>query len=207
MALITKQNVCPKCGSTDVGTSTAHKFKKGAAYVADFAVGAVAGYFLGAEGASNVLSETGAVSDNVHIEKEYECRSCGYIWKGEGTQMIPDYIIQEHKDKLEADMKSEAQKSGLWTIIYGIATIICGYYCIVNDFTSKAMEHNWLFGDMEVTNYNWLWLLLFIVGICTAFAAYGKFVDYSESSKTAREVSNMSVAEFRRSKYLRRIQC
>ena len=32
------QTVCPKCGSTNVGTSTAHKLKKGATYAADFAL-------------------------------------------------------------------------------------------------------------------------------------------------------------------------
>lgn len=70
---------CPICGSTNVDTTTSHKIKKGATYVADFALG-----FLFGKAAVNVMQETGGVSDNVNIKKEYECKSCGHVWKEDG---------------------------------------------------------------------------------------------------------------------------
>ena len=191
------QNICPKCGSTNVGTSTAHKLKKGATYAADFALG-----YLFGEAAVDVMSQTGGVSDNVKIEKEYECKSCGYIWKGAATgDQVPDHILQDQKNRLVTRYKSTASSKRNSTLLYGIATAACACYCFVNDFTSKGMEHNWLFGDMEVTHYNWLWLLLCIVGICTLIGAWSSYSEYSSINNTANELDQMSVAEFRTSKY------
>lgn len=190
------QNVCPKCGSTNVGTSTAHKLKKGATYAADFALG-----FLFGETAVDVMSQTGGVSDNVNIKKEYQCRSCGYTWTDDGVDRVPDEVLIRQMNQLISRYKSEAQSALTWTVISGIATVGCAFYCFTNDLSSRGMQHNWLFGDIEVVNTNWTWLLLCIVGICTLINTYNKFNTYNASRQKAQEIGNMTVSDFRYSNY------
>ena len=125
------QIICPKCGSSNIGSSAAHKFKKGATYAADVALGYIGGYY-GGDLAVDVLSKTGGVSGNVSIKKEYECRDCGYIWKGEDVVRIPDHVIQQQKDKLEAMNKANANSSLKWGVIYGLVTAVCALYCFCN---------------------------------------------------------------------------
>ena len=103
------QTVCPKCGSTNVGTSTAHKLKKGATYAADFALG-----YLFGDAAVNVMSETGGVSDNVSIKKEFQCRNCGYIWKDDGVDRVPDEVLIRQMTQLHTQYKSQAQSALIW---------------------------------------------------------------------------------------------
>ena len=78
---------CPNCGSANVGTTTEYKAKKALAMAGDFVVGYGAARLFGAETAQNLLSETGAVSDNIEIAKELECKSCGFTWE-EGTERL-----------------------------------------------------------------------------------------------------------------------
>ncbi len=91
-SIMAQKVCCPKCGYTNVGTSTAYKLKKGATYAADFALG----YIEGRTGV-DVTSETGSVSDNVKIEKEYECKICGYTWKGEVDENDNRYPSQDRE--------------------------------------------------------------------------------------------------------------
>ena len=189
--------ICPKCGSTNIGTSAAHKLKKGLTYAADFALG-----YYGGDLAVDIMSETGGVSDNVSIKKEYKCRNCGYIWKGEGVSRIPDYVLQQQKDKLEAMNKANARSSLKWGVIYGLVTVFCAFYCIVHDLTTTTMEDVWLLGNTEVAHVDWWWLLLFIVGICTAVCTYSKINDYNLHNTSAKELNQMSVSEFRTSRYV-----
>jgi len=192
------QTVCPKCGSTNVGTSTAHKLKKGATYAADFALG-----YLFGDAAVNVMSETGGVSDNVSIKKEFQCRNCGYIWKDDGVDRVPDEVLIRQMTQLHTQYKSQAQSALIWGIVSAIVTVFCAGYCFINDFTSKAMENNWLWGDIEVTHYNWTWLLLCIVGICTFINTNSKIKTYTSANKIAQEIGNMTVTDFRYSNYRR----
>ncbi|MBR5674548.1 MAG: hypothetical protein IKW97_09125 [Muribaculaceae bacterium] len=195
------QNICPKCGSTNIGTSAAHKFKKGATYAADAALGLIGGYY-GGDLAVEVLSKTGGISDNVSFTKEYQCRDCGYIWKGEDAGRIPDHVIQQQKDRLEAMNKTNARSCLKWGIIYGLVTAVCAFYCLVYDLTTTTMEDTLLFGNTQVAHVDWLWLLLFIVGICTAFCTYSKLKDYNLHDKSAKELNQMSISEFRTSRYM-----
>ncbi len=190
------QTVCPKCGSTNVGTSTAHKLKKGATYAADFALG-----FLFGETAVDVMSETGGVSDNVSIKKEFQCRNCGYIWKDDGVDRVPDEVLIRQMTQLHTQYKSQAQSALIWGIVSAVVTVFCVGYCFINDFTSKAMENNWLWGNIEVTHYNWTWLLFCIVGICTLFNTSSKFKTYNAANKIAEEIGGMTVTDFRYSSY------
>ena len=192
------QTVCPKCGSTNVGTSTAHKLKKGATYAADFALG-----YLFGDAAVNVMSETGGVSDNVSIKKEFQCRNCGYIWKDDGVDRVPDEVLIRQMTQLHTQYKSQAQSALIWGVVSAIVTVFCAGYCFINDFTSKAMENNWLWGDIEVTHYNWTWLLLCIVGICTFINTNSKIKTYTSTNKIAQEIGNMTVTDFRYSNYRR----
>ncbi|MBQ9820679.1 MAG: hypothetical protein IJM58_01005 [Muribaculaceae bacterium] len=192
------QTVCPKCGSTNVGTSTAHKLKKGATYAADFALG-----YLFGDAAVNVMSETGGVSDNVSIKKEFQCRNCGYIWKDDGVDRVPDEVLIRQMTQLHTQYKSQAQSALIWGVVSAIVTVFCAGYCFINDFTSKAMENNWLWGDIEVTHYNWTWLLLCIVGICTFINTNSKIKTYTSANKIAQEIGNMTVTDFRYSNYRR----
>lgn len=195
------QIICPKCGSSNIGSSPAHKFKKGATYAADVALGYIGGYY-GGDLAVDVLSKTGGVSGNVSIKKEYECRDCGYIWKGEDVVRIPDHVIQQQKDKLEAMNKANANSSLKWGVIYGLVTAVCALYCFVHDLTTTTREDVWLLGNTEVAHVDWLWLLLFIVGICTAVSTYSKIKDYNLHDKSAKKLNQMSISEFRTSRYV-----
>ena len=65
------------------------------------------------------------------------------------------------------------------------------------------MENNWLWGDIEVTHYNWTWLLLCIVGICTFINTNSKIKTYTSANKIAQEIGNMTVTDFRYSNYRR----
>ena len=190
------QTACPKCGSTNVGTSTAHKLKKGATYAADFALG-----YLFGEAAVNVMAETGGVSDNVSIKKEFQCRNCGYIWKDDGVDRVPDVVLIRQMTQLHTQYKSQAQSALIWGIVSAVVTVFCAGYCFINDFTSKAMENNWLWGNIEVTHYNWTWLLFCIVGICTLINTYSKIKAYNAANKIAQEIGKMTVSDFRYSSY------
>lgn len=114
------QTVCPKCGSTNVGTSTAHKLKKGATYAADFALG-----YLFGDAAVNVMSETGGVSDNVSIKKEFQCRNCGYIWKDDGVDRVPDEVLIRQMTQLHSIQITGSVSSNLGGCFSYRHSILC----------------------------------------------------------------------------------
>lgn len=191
---------CPKCGSTNVGTSTLHKAKKTLAFLGDFA----AGYYGGQE-AVNIVSEHGGFSD-IQFAKELECKNCGYKWKDNGVAQgladtVPDHVLEEQKDELAEEYRSKAKSGLMWSIIYALVAGLCGFYCFTHDLSSQRVEDTWL-GTFTVTDYNWTWIFLFLVGIVCAICAFAKFSgDYSENNKIAKKLERMSVALFRTSKY------
>ena len=69
---------CPRCGSTNTGTSVDYKIKKGLGYAAEFGIGFLAGRFFGEAGADMV--EDVSIADGV--DKEWQCNDCGHIWRG-----------------------------------------------------------------------------------------------------------------------------
>lgn len=69
---------CPRCGSTNTGTSVDYKIKKGLGYAAEFGIGFLAGRYLGEAGVD--LAEDISIADGV--DKEWQCNDCGHIWRG-----------------------------------------------------------------------------------------------------------------------------
>lgn len=188
------QTVCPKCGSTNVGTTTAHKLKKGATYAADFALG-----FLFGEAAVDVMSETGGVSDNVSIKKEFQCRNCGYVWKDDGIDRVPDHILQEQKNHLAIAYHTEAKSYLNKGIVWGIITAACGLYCLIQP--SRTLDTFW-FGDSATTySLSFTWLFICILGVVGIFKTINKISKYNEKNGISTHLSNMSVTEFRTSSY------
>ena len=100
---------CPNCGSANVGTTTEYKAKKALAMAGDFVVGFGAARLFGAEAAQNLLSETGAVSDNIEIAKELECKSCGFTWE-EGTERLTsNQNMQKAYESQDAETETETE--------------------------------------------------------------------------------------------------
>lgn len=194
---------CPRCGSSNVGTSTMHKAKKFAAYAGDFLMGYGAARYGGAE-AVDALVENGGFS-NIEFAKELECKNCGYKWKDNGDQgladTIPDHVIEEQKDELEQEYRSKAKSGLTWSVINAVVAGLCGYYCYTHDASSQRVDDTFL-GTFTVTDYNWTWIFLCIIGIFCAIFAITKFSgDYCDNNKIANKLERMSVASFRTSKY------
>lgn len=68
---------CPRCGSYYIETSSDYKIKKGLGYAAEFGIGYLAGRFLGAEDATNLVKDV-SIADKVN--NEWRCNACGYVW-------------------------------------------------------------------------------------------------------------------------------
>ena len=68
---------CPRCGSYYIETSSDYKIKKGLGYAAEFGIGYLAGRFLGAETATNLVKDV-SIADKVN--NEWRCNACGYVW-------------------------------------------------------------------------------------------------------------------------------
>lgn len=78
---------CPRCGSTNTGTSVDYKIKKGLGYAAEFGIGFLAGRYLGEAGVD--LVEDISIADGV--DKEWQCNDCGHIWRGIVNASHPSY--------------------------------------------------------------------------------------------------------------------
>lgn len=82
---------CPRCGSYYIETSSDYKIKKGLGYAAEFGIGYLAGRFLGAETATNLVKDV-SIADKVN--NEWRCNACGYVWSS--NNMVIDSHQNQH---------------------------------------------------------------------------------------------------------------
>lgn len=203
---------CPKCGSTNVGTSTLHKAKKTLAFLGDFA----AGYYGGQE-AINLVSEHGGFSD-IQFAKELECQACGFRWKVNdpkpsqyqqafqgyipqpAVDTVPDYVLDKQKHDLEDSYRSKLNSRLIWIIICVVVACLSAFYCITNNISSNHIQDT-LFGKMEVPETNWLWILLFIFAVISVIIIITKSGSYNKYKRELKRLQRMSIQEFRSSWY------
>ena len=216
---------CPKCGSTDVSTTSDYKWKKVGGYAADMATAFAAGYFLGDLG--NPIAENVNIAGSV--SKEWECQRCHYVWnenqkninqKKDRTVFVPDSFVQQEKDALERRLKPTPPSVSLGGIISSsilvCITFVCLWYCCVNEPWTKIMKDDW-WGMHEDYEYHFLWFVvgfLFLGFLLSSIIVIS--VNVSKHSKAKKEyafanakynlVKNMSLNQFRMSSYYKDVE-
>lgn len=195
--------ICPRCTSTNVGTSTDYKIKKGATYAADFA----AGYVFG-ETAMDVMSETGGVSDNMNIAKEFQCKDCGFKWKVTDADRLTIEEIEKQKRYLEARYWLTANDSKKKWIIGLILTIIgMGFVYLYIDkdtfYTINDRDPYYdgitLYSILSSTFFEWTSNIMLITGAIMSYVYL--FKNYLPARSAAKRINKMTVSQFLNSEY------
>lgn len=95
---------------------------------------------------------------------------------------------EEERKKLIAKKTTMENLSGRGSLLFGLvsllATVGCGYYCIVKSF-------------------NWFWLVLCIIGIVALLITIWSFVDSYSTISSAKKIKKMTLEEFKKSPYNR----
>lgn len=111
---------------------------------------------------------TDEIDQNLYTKTTYkfECPLCGKVWtkvilNGEDTDT--DEMLIKQKDGLVISKGAAAVGYFLLFVAAGVISYFSIRYCHINDFTSTVMDHNWLMGNFERTEYHWKWLLIAIV--------------------------------------------
>lgn len=73
---------CPRCGSKDVRTSDDYRIKAAARSVGGMVLGQVLGNYTNFNYAQTHYMKQ-RFKQSIQIDKEYQCKHCGHIWKGE----------------------------------------------------------------------------------------------------------------------------
>ena len=73
---------CPQCGSKDVRTSDNYRMKAAARSAGSMILGQVLGNYTNFNTAQTYYAKQ-QFKNSIKIEKEYQCRHCGHVWKGE----------------------------------------------------------------------------------------------------------------------------
>jgi len=154
---------CPRCGSSNVGTSTMHKAKKFAAYAGDFLMGYGAARYGGAE-AVDALVENGGFSD-IEFAKELECKNCGFIWK-EGTKRLDSN--QNTKKAYESQELEDVDYQGL---------VLNAAYQVLNT-TSLNLEDN--FSNLNSADKEKILKLVMNVWSDSVIKTFSTFKDISD---------------------------
>lgn len=192
--------ICPRCASTNVGTSTNYKLKKGAAYAADF----TAGYLFG-ETALDVMSDTGGVSDNVNIAKEYECKDCGFRWQATDADRLTVEEIERQKRSLETRYWLTAYDSKRKWIIGLILTVIgagCVYLYISKDSFYHYNPYDdgiTLYSILSSSVFEWTSNMILLAGVIMSYGYF--FKNYLPARSAAKRIKKMTVSQFLKSEY------
>lgn len=192
--------ICPRCASTNVGTSTNYKLKKGASYAADF----TAGYLFG-ETALDVMSETGGVSDNVNIAKEYQCKDCGFKWKATDADRLTVEEIERQKRSLEARYLLTAYESKRKWIIGLILTVIGAglvyLYIFKDSFDSYNPYDNGItfYSIISSSVFEWTSNIILMTGVIMSYGYF--FKNYLPARSAAKRINKMTVSQFLNSEY------
>ena len=73
---------CPRCGSKDVRTSDDYRLKAAARSAGSMILGQVLGNYTNFNYAQTHYAKQ-QFKQSIHIDKEYQCKHCGHVWKGE----------------------------------------------------------------------------------------------------------------------------
>lgn len=171
--------------------------------------GAIIGYIFGlivssSEAVSNVTDD---VDRRLYssTEFQFDCPCCGYSWMRtfrNGVDTTPDSIIAKQQADLVSVIRNSAFSNTVWAVIWGIITLACSYYCYSHKAWTTYMEYNWLLGkDIECTDYNGRWYLLFFLAFVfflpTMYCIYNAIDKFIE----AKGIEEMTLTDFRNSNY------
>lgn len=73
---------CPRCGSKDVRTSDDYRLKAVARSAGSMVLGQVLGNYTNFNTVQTHYAKQ-QFKQSIHIDKEYQCKHCGHVWKGE----------------------------------------------------------------------------------------------------------------------------
>ena len=175
-----------------------------------FGWGAIPGFFVGLIVSlffgNAVNRTTDEIDQNLYTTTTYkfECPHCGKVWtkvilNGEDTDT--DEMLIRQKDGLETSKGAAAVGYFLLFVAAGVISYFSIRYCHINDFTSTVMDHNWLMGDFERTEYHWKWLLIAIVAFFAVLGTLGGLGGFIGALDDRSKLKKMSVSEFRNSEY------
>ena len=83
-----KPPVCPYCGSEDTKTSDNYKVKQGAKVLGKLALSAALGNYTNMNMAQRYMMGQN-YNKSISVDREYQCKHCGYIWKPEPETSSP----------------------------------------------------------------------------------------------------------------------
>lgn len=222
---------CPKCQNYTEGKPvysqtrqmTRAAVKKGSSQLIGAGIGFVIGIFFGIVGcvpgaiigyiiglfvsSSDTVNEvTDSVDQQLYSSTlfQFNCPRCGHSWQRtfkNGADTIPDSIIEKQQKDLVNGLRGSSVMYAVLTVICGVITAACGYYCYNHESSSTHMEKVFLVGNTEVTDINWTWWFLGFIFIVFLILTIGCLGSVFEKRGNANEIEAMTVMEFRNSPY------
>lgn len=134
---------------------------------------------------------------------EFKCSHCGNSWNRtyeKGLDFTTDYVLKWQKDGLVRSLREDADSNTIGAVLCGFIAFACGCYCFTHKSSSTHMEEV-LFFNMQVTDTNWTWWILFIIGVGTLVSAINCGKKSRNNRQEADNLEHMSISNFRHSNY------
>lgn len=215
------ENICPICGfqvheiyrdnNTTKRQLTKYAATAGGKIVAKkvgTATGAVVGSFFGAPTVGAALGGTAAsffagnqikshFDNNIQNYKFKICQSCGLEWNASKFNNSRVLSIVE-KVKLDNYKKNRDKSVNnlIWTVVFGLITFLCGFYCFTHNSSTKEIVDDWIFGPIETTNFNFLWYFLGLILIISAPLFLRYLIDTINTFIQSYKINKMSLLEY-----------
>lgn len=137
------------------------------------------------------------------IPFEFKCSHCGNSWKRtyeKGVDFTTDSVLKWQKDRLIKVLRNDADSNTIYAVICGVTAVACASYCFTHESSSTHMEEVFFF-NMQVTDTNWTWWLLCIIGMGTLYHSINCGIKSRNQKQEADNLEKMSVSSFRHSNY------
>lgn len=194
---------CPKCGSWVTGQP---QYSEMLDNTLKTAVSSLVPYggFVNMSGATNMASHYMQDKAKGTVKFLFEC-GCGHSWTEEVNVQdinVPDEVVHKLRKqrRIEAlkrninssssDLRSaEKQLIGLPILlcVSAVGLYFASKYCYVNDLITHDMVHDSWFGDMQISNWHFLWILVLLTAIIALFLVISSISAIFKCIQTIRQ--------------------
>ena len=169
--------------------------------VLGFILACIFGYYI--DKAAENITDSVDLGMYSSIPFEFKCSHFGNFWKRtyeKGVDFTTDSVLKWQKDKLIKSLRNDADSNNIYCVLCGIVAFACASYCFTHESSSSHMEEV-LFFNVQMTDYNWTWWFLCIIGLVTLYNSINCGIKSRNQKQEADNLEKMSVSSFRHSNY------